>query len=283
MSNSEMQTPTPGQPIPLPPDFQVRWADPQDSKLTWMSPPQFKTPIPPLIYAVIGAFLVGGNAGFAAAGLPFQLRAERINTYPYMGMVPKAAPPDVVMKGMGLLNRAAPGVFKMTVGKMVAGMSKQQEAALNPIIERFDAYWNDELLPEMKQHIAYFESCDLRGMSLDQLRAHLAETLKRVDRMGALHGVIMPMLYAMSQFEELYCELFEGDTTLDALRLTEGFDNKTMEGDRALWHLSRLARSTPEVREILSRHTAGEIIPALEKSVASHQFLADLHEWLAYY
>jgi len=36
--------------------------------------------------------------------------------------------------------------------------------------------------------------------------------------MGGLHGVIMPMLFAMSQFEELYCELFESATTLDALR-----------------------------------------------------------------
>jgi rifampicin phosphotransferase len=91
------------------------------------------------------------------------------------------------------------------------------------------------------------------------------------------------MLFAMSQFEELYCELFDGATTLDALCLTQGFDNKTMEGDRALWRLSRLARSTPEVREILSRHAAGEIIPALEKSAASQQYLADLHKWLAYY
>src|SRR5574342_8722 len=162
-------------------------------------------------------------------------------------------------------------------------MSKQQEADLNPIIERFDAYWNDELLPEIKQHIAYFESSDLHGMSLDQLRAHLAEALKRGERMGALHGVIMPMLFAMSQFEELYCELFEGASTLDALRLTQGFDNKTMEGDRALWRLSRVARSRPEVREILSKHAAVEVIPALEKSAASQQFLADLHKWVAYY
>lgn len=283
MSTSSTQAPTPGQPIPTPPDFPVVWDDPRDAKLTWMSPPQFKTPISPLIYAVISAFLVGGNAGFEGAGLPFQIRVERINTYPYMGMVPKTAPPDVVMKGMGLLNRAAPGVFKMMMGKVGAGMSKQQEAALNPIVERFDAYWNDELLPEMKQHIAYFESCELRGMSLDQLRAHLAETLKRVERMAALHGVIMPMLYAMSQFEELYRELFEGASTLDALRLTQGFDNKTMEGDRALWRLSRAARSIPEVRDILSKHAAGQVIPALEKSAASQPFLADLHKWLAYY
>lgn len=283
MPNSTSQVPTPGQSIPLPPNFQVRWDDPRDAKLTWMTIPQFKTPISPLIHAVVGAFMVGGNAGMELAGLPFEVRIERINTYPYMGMVPKEAPPEMAMKAMGLLSRAAPGVFKLMMRKVGAGMSKQQETALNPIVERFESYWLEELLPEMKQHIAYFESCDMRGMNLDQLRAHLSETLKRVERMAALHGVVMPMLYAMSQFEELYCELFEGATTLDALRLTQGFDNKTMEGDRALWHLSRVARSIPEVCEILSKHAAGEVIPALEKSAASRQFLADLHKWLAYY
>ena len=45
------------------------------------------------------------------------------------------------------------------------------------------------------------------------------------------------MLFAMSQFEELYRELFEGASTLDALRLTQGLDNLTMKGDRWLWRL----------------------------------------------
>src|SRR5207253_5935121 len=118
-------------------------------------------------------------------------------------------------------------------------------------------YWLDELLPEIKQHIAYFESCNLRGMSLDQLRAYLVETLQRVMRMGALHGFsLMPSLYATSQFEELHRELFEGSSTLEALRLLQGFDNKILEGDRALWRLSRAARAMPDVREILSGHAA---------------------------
>ncbi|MEJ2711306.1 MAG: PEP-utilizing enzyme, partial [Anaerolineales bacterium] len=237
MSNSTANTPAPGKLIPDTPDFPVLWDNPQDAKLTWMTNPGYKAPIPPLIYAFAGAMLLGSNAGFEQASLPFQLRVKRINTYAYMGMVPKDAPPEVVMKAMGMLNRAAPGVFKKMMGKMGAGMSKQQEAALNPIIERFEPYWYDELLPEIKQHIAYFESSDLRGMSLSQLRAHLGEALERVARMGTLHGVILPMLFAMSQFEELYCELFEGATTLDALRLTQGFENKTVEGDRALVEL----------------------------------------------
>jgi phosphohistidine swiveling domain-containing protein len=283
MSHSSAQAQT-GQPIPTVPDFSVTWDDPHDAKLTWMLNDKYKAPISPLIHAVVGAFLVSNSAGFERTGLPLSLRVVRLNTYQYIGIVPKAAPPEAVMKGMGLLNRTAPGVFKLMMGKMGAGMSKQQEAALNPIVERFEAYWLDELLPEIKQHIAYFESCDLRGMSLDQLRAQLAETIQRVKRLGALHGfALMPSLFAMSQFEELYCELFEGSSTLDALRLTQGFDNKILEGDRALWHLSRTARAIPEVSAILSERAASEVIPALEKSDASQPFLTDLRAWIAYY
>ena len=259
------------------------WDDPHDAKLTWIFFARDSSPTAPFTQAVINTFIAGGNAGFAGSGLPFMIRFERINTYAYLGIVPTAAPPEALMKAMGLLNQAAPGVFKLMMGRMTAGMTKQQEAASNPIIERFDSYWLEEVLPEIKQHIAYFENTDLPSLSLDQLRVHLAEALTRTERMGALHGIVMPMQYAMSQFEELYRELFEGASTLDALRLTQGLDNMTMAGDRALWQLSRAALAEPEVRRILTGGAVAQVIPALEKSAVSRQFLADLRAWLAVY
>jgi len=284
MSSSTTQIPTAGQPIPSPADFSVVWDDPRDAKVTWMLNDRVKTPMPPLTYVLLNAFTVGGNPGYKQAGLPFYMRTARINTYEYLGAIITAAPPDAVMKAMGMLSRAAPGVFKMMMSKMAAGMSKHQVDAVDPILERFETYWQDELLPEIKQHIAYFESCNLRGLSLHQLRAHLAETLKRVERMGALHMLaVLPSLYAMSQFEELYGELIEGATTLDGLRLVQGFDNKTLDADRGLWQLSRVARASPEVRAIFSRQAAGEIIPELERSDAARHFLSELRAWFNLY
>jgi phosphohistidine swiveling domain-containing protein len=283
MTIASTQTPAAGQPIPAPPDFPVLWDDPADAKLIWELSGAVKVPVPLLVETVVSAFLVGNNAGFEKAALPFYLRTARVNTYLYMAMVPAEAPPEVAMKAMGLLNRAAPGAFKVVMEKMGARMSKKAEVALDALIADFETYWYGELLPEIKQHIAYFESIDLRGLSLEQLRAHLGEALQRTERMGALHGVVIPMLYAMSQFEELYCELFEGATTLDALRLTQGLDNKTMEGNRALWELSRAAASTPEVAAILTGQAPGDVIPALEASAAGQSFLAGLRAWLAEY
>lgn len=255
MDTSHPLVPSPGQLIATPPDFPVVWADPRDADQSWsFDPVHFPDPLAPLTYAVAAAFMGGGNAGFAQVGLPLS-RFERFNTYAYSCMVPPEA---------------------------VTG--QPPEAAVSRLIERFEANWHEELLPEIKQHIAYFESSDLRGMSLDQLRAHLAETLKRVARMGGLHFLaILPGWYAMSQFEELYCELFEGATTLQALRLLQGLENKTMEGDRALWRISRLARANPEVRASLAEHAAGAVVLALEQFSAGQRFLVDLRAWLAHY
>ena len=284
MSNGKQQTPSAGKLIPIPADFPVSWAAPEDAKLTWMLNTRSKTPMEPLTYAIAAAFTEGGNPGYERAGMPFQMCVARINTYEYLGVKMTAAPPDAMMKAMGLLSRAAPGMFKMMMNKVTADMSKQQLDAVNPIVARFDKYWYDELLPEIKQHIAYFESCNLRGMSLNQLQAHLTEARKRVERMGALHMLaVLPGFFAMSQFEELYAELFEGASTLDALDLLQGFDNKTIEADRALWQLGRTARAVPEAADLLTNCNAQDVLSALDKTVPGRRFLASLHAWLHQY
>jgi hypothetical protein len=89
MPTATTQAPTPGQPIPTPPDFPVAWDDPRDAKLTWMRNDKYKAPIPPLIHAVVAAFLVGNNPGFERASLPFCVRVARLNTYQYFGWRPR--------------------------------------------------------------------------------------------------------------------------------------------------------------------------------------------------
>jgi len=282
MSNPTTQAPSASQLSPE--DFPVSWENPTDAKLFWLLEPHCKFPMAPLAYSIVDAFLRGVNPAHDKIGLPFHVRTARINTYVYIGIAPTAAPPEAVMKTIGAVNRVVPGLIKLLIGRMIEGMSKQQLEKLNPILERFDAYWQDELLPEIKQHLAYFESCDLRGLSKEQLRAHFAESLKRVERMATLHMLaVTPSGFAMSQFEELYCDLFEGATTLDALRLLQGFDNKILEGDRALWQLSRTALTMPTVHQILAERAVADVIPALEKSDEGKRFLAELRAYLDQY
>jgi rifampicin phosphotransferase len=285
MSSTLTPAAAPGQPVPASADFPVSWDNPVDAKLTWQQDSHATEPMAPLSFSVLAAAQRGFGPANAQIGLPFTVRGMRINGYCYVALVPTAAPPEAVLKTIGAVNRLAPGLVKMLTGRMAAGMTKQQLDRLNPILARFDAYWQDDLLPEIKQHLAYFESCELRGLSLAQLRAHFAEGLRRVERLGGtLHALAgFPAIMAMSLFEELYCDLFEGATPLDALRLLQGFDNQTLAGDRALWQLSRAALTMPSVHQVLAERAAADVIPALEQSGEGRRFLADLHDYLHHY
>ncbi|HJS18616.1 MAG TPA: PEP-utilizing enzyme [Anaerolineales bacterium] len=281
MSSTHMQA-APGQPIPTPEDFPISWTDPADSKLTWMRDTHVSEPIPPLGCSVDAAFIRGMNLALEQLGMSIAFRVRFFNGYCYGAGVPTDGPPEAVMKTIGAVNRVAPGLIKLLMGRIMAGQAKQILDRLNPTLARSEAYWRDELLPEINQHFAYFESIDLRGLSLEQLRAHLAESLKRAERLGTLHA-LFPGDIAMSEFEDLYCELFDGATSLDALRLLQGFDNFSLEGDRALWQLSRAALSMPGVRQVLAECAAADVIPALEQTAEGRRFLGDLRAYLNRY
>ena len=284
MSKSGTQAPAPGQPIPTREDFPVSWTDPDDAKLTWQLDNHATEPMPPLSCSVAAATLRGFNRAFPQLGMPIQFRIAFINGFPYATVVPTDAPPEAVVKTIGAINRVAPAIVKLLMGRMAAGMAKQQMEKLDPILARLDTYWQEELLPEINQHFAYFESCDLRGLSLAQLRAHLAEGFRRAERLGELHVLgQFPAMTAMSLFEELYCELFEGATSFDALRLLQGFDNQSLAGDRLLWYLGRAALTMPAVHQLFAEHPAADIIPALELSGEGRRFLAELGVYLDRY
>ncbi len=284
MSRPNTQNPLGGRPIPTPVDFPVTWSQPDEAELLWRLEGHHTDPMTPLVYEVAAAFFQGGSPAFDQIGLPFHARFKRINTYAYMGMASTAEPPQAVIKMIGAANRVAPGMIKRLMGKMMANMSKQQLEKITPIAEHFDQHWSETLLPEIKQHLAYLESSDLRGLSPEQLHALFSESLKRVERIGALHMLaIFPGFFAMSQFAELYCELFGGATTLDALRLLQGFTNKVLEGNRALWELSRTALNTPAVCQVLAECPTENVMAALEKSAECERFLGDLHAYLEQY
>ncbi|HEY1409711.1 MAG TPA: PEP-utilizing enzyme [Promineifilum sp.] len=270
-------------PIAAPEDFPVSWADPADARLTWMRDTHISEPITPLAYSVVAAVVLGFNPAQQSLGVPIAFRLLFFNGYPYGAMVPTDGPPEAVVKTIEAVSRVAPGLIKMLMGRVMAGQAKQIVGRLSPTFARVDAYWRYDLLPEIKHHFAYFESMDLRGLSLEQLRAHFAESLRRAERLGELHAKAGSVTIAMVDFEELYCELFDGATTLDALRLLQGFDNFSLEGDRALWRLSRLALSMPGVRQALAEPAAADIIPALEQTAEGRRFLGDLRDYLEKY
>ena len=110
------------------------------------------------------------------------------------------------------------------------------------------------------------------------------ETLRRGVRLGVIHFLIaFPMLLAQSLFDDLYRDVLEAESVFDSYALLDGLDNKTLEGGRDLWRVSRTALATPEVRKIFERQPADEAMAALEGEPAAGEFLTELQAHLQEY
>jgi pyruvate,water dikinase len=262
MTSTDLSQPAPAA-IPLPPDFPVTWERPEDARGFWtvdfMHAPD---PIHPLEFSVTElATNYGWNRAAETYAAPIKNRVLRINSYQYGTTIPPQLPPEELER-RGKLTQERVG------------------AVLANFAERWQTVW----LPELVGHVAYWRGFDLRGASMPALLGHLAETRRRIGRAWEIHfELAFPMILSMSAFADMYADLFGAEQMLDAYRLLQGFDNKSLETDRGLWRLSRAAAANPAVRAILERHADAEVLAALEAEPAAHAFLAELRAFLEEY
>jgi len=248
--------------FPAPPDFPVIWENPDDGHLLWRkSQHHYARQLKPLEGDFLSLWEAEGHnqAAEVYERLP-RNRVRHINTYIYNAEV-SAVPPD----------------------KMQAQAIRAQEK-LNAAIARLDELWYREWLPEIKAHLAYWDAFDLPNAAMPELLVHLNETLERMVRLKVVHWLaISPAYLAISQFVDLYHDLFGAENPLAAYKLLQGFDNKVLESGRALWALSCQALTSPEVCRILKSDAAAEVPAALAASPAGQTFLAELRAYLEAY
>ena len=190
----------------------------------------------------------GVEAAGRAYDVPLRIRTARINSYFYLALT--AAPPAV---------------------------GGRPDEKLDAAMAALDARWRDELLPEIKARLAFWDGFDLAGAAMPALRSHFDETVARELRLLEIHFLLWyPMLVAISSFQELYAEHFGETSALDAFKLLQGFENITVETGRALWRLSRRALAVPSVRQIVEERAAAEVLPALDGSFEGRAFHAEL-------
>jgi pyruvate,water dikinase len=223
----------------------------------------------------------GFNAAAARYQLPIRARNQRINTYSYGTMSFVGMPPPPVQKVMGAVGRVLPSVVKNIQQRAIMATSKRYTEQIMGVALRLSDYWEREALPEIQRTLAWWEGFDLRAAPLPQLRAHFEATLQQAGRFWELHFLVaFPMLGTMSEFSELYEDLFGKGDTFAPYRLLQGFDNKSLEGDRMLWRLSRKALASPAVSKILEECATHEVMAALEACAECRAFLHDLNAYL---
>ncbi|MGQ4807060.1 Chondramide synthase cmdD [Candidatus Entotheonellaceae bacterium PAL068K] len=264
MSEASTRSMPPPGPIPTPPDFPVTWDDPADAERMWFyNKTQYPAPITPLDFSIgVRGMVTSMNKGNQAYNLPFVADARLINTYAYMTNLPDTA-----------LSPEA--------------LARQMEVAVEKVSEvgaNLQTEWDEVWLPEIQEHLSYWTTYDLSGATFPALMAHLEETDRRVARLWEVHTwLIIPIMLALSSFEEVYQDVFETAKPSEAYYLVAGFGNKTVESGHQLWALSRQVLASPVVRQVLNENDPADVAAIMaetsEGRVFWEQFEAYLQEF----
>lgn len=249
-------------PIPTPPDFPVQWSHPDEARAFWTREVMhFPAQLSPLGGGLAAHMISHGFAVTSATyAMPINIMYRPINTYMYSAVVP--AVPIEQMEEQG----------------------KRAEERIREAMGQFRARWDAEYLPEIQRHLLQCEQFDLRGAADADLLAHYDRAYAGTERMWDIHFLLaVAFLIAPSLFVDLCSDLFGGEDTFAAYRFLQGLNNKTVEGNTALWKLSRRALAAPEVREIFETRASTEVVSALEQSEAGRAFLTQLHAYLDEY
>ena len=253
------QAPPEPKPIPDPPDFPIVWDNPDDAQLQWEYDSAHLTgPLSLLDYHYWIDIYEGFNAYNESAGNPLRFKTTRLNTFLYGAVVPVVAPEEIPEA----MNKA--------------------EQTIKGQIDQLGTLWKEDWLPEIKGHLAFWDAFDLRGSNAGDLMVHLEETVVRMRELWEIHfAIVLPAYVAMSQFDDLYRDLFGSEGAFDAYRLLQGLDNETVVTDRALWVLGRRALQSPQIREAIETHKVSDIPSSLEAFPEGRTFWSDFQDFLA--
>jgi phosphohistidine swiveling domain-containing protein len=247
--------------IPIPANFPVTWTDPDDERKFW-NHDRSHTPNPLAPLDADLWVLVYGQIDPAGKSydMPVSIVSKMFNTYMYVSVSPFGPPEQM--------------------GEALERCEQRYDVEMG----RFDSLWKNEWLPEIQSHLAWWAAFDLSHASLPDLVAHARETWTRVERLFYLHfRVVLPAYVALSQFDELYRDLFGKENAFDSFKLLQGLENKTMESGRALWALSRKAMAIPEVAAVLKGHQTAEIMDVLGQSASGRAFRDEIRDFLQTY
>jgi phosphohistidine swiveling domain-containing protein len=239
--------------------FPITWERPDDAQLFWIRDQLHQPePITPLDEEFASHAYRGMGVIFEQYEIPLRVRSRRFNTYLFWAVVPVDGTTDEL-----------------------AAQNERADATVSQVNARLAEIWNQEVLPEVKRHLTFWEDFDLAGATMPELLDHLAETVTRHQRVWELHfRVVTPKHVAMSAFDDFYRDLLGNKTAFDAYQLLRGFDNKTLESERGLWRLSREALARPTVKRVLEENVASSVLALLNTTPEGQEFITKLDAYL---
>ncbi|TAK21035.1 MAG: hypothetical protein EPO26_16245 [Chloroflexota bacterium] len=254
----------PRAPFPIPAGFPVRWDDPSDAFLHWrFGQSHWFTQMTPFDFTIDGRMVWQGmDAARRHYGQAAQrTEVRRINTYYYLAQNPLPLSED---------ERAR--------------IARESDARIEAAIATQRPTWENDWLPELRGHHAWWEAFDRASATDAALAMHGEESIRRMARLWNLHFLILtPGYAAIALFQQLYVDLFGDTPHLELQVFLQGFTNKTTETGRALWHVAKVAETIPEVARILAEMDPSNVMPRLRAMPAAEAFVQAFDRAIAEY
>jgi pyruvate,water dikinase len=228
------------------PEFPIEWEDPADAGQTWRyDPVHMPSALAPLEFELgMQRFLEGFGWG---------MTPKQFNYYTFFtvsGERPAGAPP------------AKPNVQDVREG---------------------GRRWRDEVLPEVLELTERYRVVDFASMSNEQLIEEIARLPELRFRSGRLHTLaVTPHWLGMSLLIDTFKEL-AGGSDLEAVRIVQGYGDKSFEAGERLWQVAQLAKSTPFVKEriaSLERAAASDTLESLRRESSAAAFIRAFDEYI---
>jgi pyruvate,water dikinase len=140
--------------------------------------------------------------------------------------------------------------------------------------------WEEEWKPEVRARNEGERTADYSGLSDEELIAKLDEYTQEMVHQWWIHGHINFVLLSSSAFCDLYDEVMQPEESTESYQALQGFHTRSVDVQRGLWDLSRTAKASPVLSELLRTKEPDEILAALDETDEGRAFKADLDAFL---
>jgi phosphohistidine swiveling domain-containing protein len=183
---------------------------------------------------------------------------------------------SVRMAGPHIYTSEVPVTSRWAVGERVERIQRALPAAL----DQFQATWADRVT-ELNRGLAYFEGQSFEGRDLADLARLYEEAVLFHRRAWMIHFEIMyPLLATYVGFHGTCLEL--GIDAAEISKFLQGYDSKIMETDRALWDLTRKAR-TAGLGNVFAATDPTDLDATLRADPAAQGWVAEFDAFLRTY
>lgn len=254
-------------------EFPVEWDD-GEAELFWiLDDLHCPNPLSPMFFDIGGWWLTCDHM-FRRFGTPFASDwvAKNVNGYLYTAALP--ATPGIHVEATEYQNRYVPRVPRDDdyAGKIGPYLG----AVLPHYAGNFLDWWNDRILPEMKNNFAYIDNFDKDGADLVSLAILLEDMIDIHDRHWKIHWMLnfaqfsatMALNGAIDEIKP------DADPALKG-RLQSSVEDRNWDSVEGLWKMKEAVKASATLRAAFEAETASGVMVALEGSDEGRSLIKD--------